>query len=830
VIAAELRDERTALLTDASVRGRAFGAALAHALDDALKAAYEDFAAAAGVALLALGSYGRRELCPGSDVDVLLVRASRGGPSADDFRVLAERLWYPLWDAGFVSGHGARTLKESLALANENLEALTAMLEVRLIAGDAELAAELERKVRDLAVRRSERMLHALADAAATRRIRPGPVAEMLEPDLKEGAGGLRDVQSLTWAGWAFGSPGGTSMLVQRGTLAPTDLDRVAAARELLLDARVALQRNTASRSDRLALQEQDAVAHALTYADADLLVRDLAAAAREVAWIVADVWNRVRDALSGPVGRIGRADVPLADGVLLRDQRVHIQADADGSVPARRALEAAAAAADRGASFDRTSLARLQAVTPPSWDLQERTAFLQLLRAGRNAVPVFEALDHEGVLVSLLPEWQRVRSLPQRNAYHRFTVDRHLLETVAQCASLIDDKGQPRTSHAEFDTQVARSCRHPELLLLGALLHDMAKGLPGDHSDAGAELASNVTRRLGLDHAGREIVAWLVRNHLLMADVATRRDLSDASVADSLAAACEGDVERLKLLYLLTIGDSLATGPAAWGPSKAVLVRDLFMKATAAIERGEARVLSVDRRRALEQEIGTARAAAFLSHLPDSYPLAFDDARMLAHEEMLRAGQAVRCENGDGSINVTVVVADRPGLLATLAGAFTVCGVDVVEAHVFGTTDGLALDVFDIVDTHGRLANSHEPLEQTIEAVLAGSLDLEARVAERRQGYVRAGDQLGPTHVDIRDDISQTDTVVEVHTDNSIGLLYQLAKTFIDRGIDLRVAKVATLGQRVVDVFYVRDAAGHKLDDHTTNALRAALTASATQ
>jgi len=314
------------------------------------------------------------------------------------------------------------------------------------------------------------------------------------------------------------------------------------------------------------------------------------------------------------------------------------------------------------------------------------------------------------------------------------------------------------------------------------------------------------------------------------MADVATRRDLSDASVADSLAAACEGDVERLKLLYLLTIGDSLATGPAAWGPSKAVLVRDLFMKATAAIERGEARVLSVDRRRALEQEIGTARAAAFLSHLPDSYPLAFDDARMLAHEEMLRAGQAVRCENGDGSINVTVVVADRPGLLATLAGAFTVCGVDVVEAHVFGTTDGLALDVFDIVDTHGRLANSHEPLEQTIEAVLAGSLDLEARVAERRQGYVRAGDQLGPTHVDIRDDISQTDTVVEVHTDNSIGLLYQLAKTFIDRGIDLRVAKVATLGQRVVDVFYVRDAAGHKLDDHTTNALRAALTASATQ
>ena len=309
-------------------------------------------------------------------------RATHGGPSLDDFRAIAEQCWYPLWDAGFVTGHGTRTLKESLALADDDLDALTALTELRLVAGDATLVAELERKVRDLGLRRSARTLGALADAATRRRARPGPVAEMLEPDLKDGAGGLRDVQSLTWAGWAYGTPGGVATLVERGTLAVTDLERTEAARELLLDVRVALHRVTGSRSDRLALQEQDAVALALGFADADALVHDLAAAARDVAWITADVWGRIRDTLSGPIGRIGRADLTLADGVVLHDHRVHILDDPDGTVPACRALEAGAAAAERDVSFDRTSLARLQTVDPPGWTPAERDAFLRLLRA----------------------------------------------------------------------------------------------------------------------------------------------------------------------------------------------------------------------------------------------------------------------------------------------------------------------------------------------------------------------------------------------------------------------------------------------------------------
>ena len=309
-------------------------------------------------------------------------------------------------------------------------------------------------------------------------------------------------------------------------------------------------------------------------------------------------------------------------------------------------------------APFERASLVRLRGMTDPTWDVWERAAFLRLLRTGERAIPVFEALDHEGVLVRLLPEWEHVRSRPQRNAYHRFTVDRHLLEVVAECVRLLDAADVPEP---DFDGVVARACRRPELLLLGALLHDIGKGRPGDHSQVGADTATAFTRRIGLDSEGREIVTWLVRNHLLMADVATRRDLSDASVADNLAATCAADAERLRLLYLLTIGDSRATGPAAWGPTKAALVRDLFEKAAAAIERGAATAVAADRRLALAAELGADDTAAYLEQLPDAYVLAFEVDEMREHAPLLASGNAVRCRRDEGGVSITIVAPDRP-------------------------------------------------------------------------------------------------------------------------------------------------------------------------
>jgi [protein-PII] uridylyltransferase len=813
-----LRDARVRLLADQTLRGSAFGAALADAVDAALVEAFGDVGDAGEVALVGLGSYARRELCPGSDVDVLLVHNLRGRRSADAVRTLTEQLWYPLWDAGFVTGHGARTIRESVALADDDLDALTALLDVRLIAGVGELAVDLERKARELAARRRSRVLPVLADAADLRRMRPGAIAEMLEPDLKEGAGGLRDLQALEWGGWALGAPGGRETFVERGFLTADDLARVETGRELLLDIRVALQRVTNSRSDRLALQEQDAVGAQLGFESADALVRDLASAARDIAWISGDVWSRVRDLLGGPPGQ-GAPDQLLAHGVVLRAGRVHIQAEPDGSVPPLRTLEAACAAAEHAVPFDRTSLTRLQATREPTWDVWQRAGFVRLLRSGGDAVPVFEALDHEGVLTRLLPEWEHVRSRPQRNAYHRFTVDRHLLEAVAQCAKLLDagEVRHPPGREVDVDAVVARACRRPELLLFGALLHDISKGMPGDHSQVGGETAARVGRRMHFDSEGREIVEWLVRNHLLMAEVATRRDLSDASVADNVAAACSGDAERLRLLYLLTIGDSRATGPAAWNPSKAALVRDLFVKAAAAIERGASNAVAADRREALDERLGTERARAFLARLPEEYVFAFDVDTMCMHDELLRASPTVRCERvAGGHVAVTVVADDRPGLLVTLAGALTVCGLDVLGASLFGTTDGLALDVFRAADPFGRVADDNGArVTRTIESALAGDIDLAAKVDERRRAYAPiARPTLAEVHVDVDYEASETDTVVEVHADDDIGLLYRLASAFTELALDVRIAKVATTGTRVVDVFYVRDANARKIDD----------------
>jgi [protein-PII] uridylyltransferase len=816
-----LRDARASLLAEPGLGGAAFGQALAGLLDETLRALW-DPAPRPRVALVALGSYGRRELAPGSDIDVLLLHDARGrAPAA--VRELAERLWYPLWDAGFVTGHATRTLKESLTLAASELDALTAMVEARWVAGDEQLTAQLLARARDLIARRAGTVLRTLADAAAQRRVRPGAVAEVLEPDLKEGAGGLRDIQSLEWAGFALGVPG-TAGLVARGFLSDDDAGRLRAGRERLLDVRVALHRVTGGRSDLLVLQEQDAVARAVGAADADVLVRDLATIAREVAWVTRDVWMRVEDHLSGPPGRVARPDRVLAEGVVMREGRVALTED--GTIPALRVLEAAAAAADAGVPFDRSSLVRLRAMDEPGWDVWERAAFLRLLRAGERAVPVFEALDHEGVLVRLLPEWEHVRSRPQRNAYHRFTVDRHLLEAVAECARLLDAGDAP---DPDFDGVVARACRRPELLLLGALLHDVGKGRAGDHSEAGARTAERIVRRMGLDSEGREIVVWLVRRHLLMADVATRRDLADATVAHNLADACAGDAERLRLLYLLTIGDSRATGPAAWGPSKAALVRDLFVKAAAAIERGAAVAVASDRRDAVAARLGAGETARFLARLPDGYLLAFDADEVVEHHALVAAAPAVRCRRDDGHVTITVVARDRPGLLATLAGAITVCGLDVIEANLFGTTDGLALDVFRAADPFGRVARGVDAVERTLHQALGGELDVDRRVAERRRDYQRPRAP-GPVEVLVVADESATDTVVEVHADDEIGLLYRLASALAALDLDVRVAKAATLGERVVDVFYVRDARGAKVvDPARIEELRARLVAGLT-
>jgi [protein-PII] uridylyltransferase len=702
---------------------------------------------------------------------VILVHDGR-----DDIAAVTDRLWYPLWDAGFVLGHATRTKKEAVALADRDLDALTALLDARLVAGDDNLFADLVARIRDLAQRRRGRLVRDLRSAVESRREKFGLVSEMLEPNLKDGGGGLRDLQSLAWAGWTVGEPGGLDALVARGYLRPGDPERLAAARARLLDVRVALHRVTGSRSDALTLQEQDAVAGETGAADADALVRALAGDARSVAWITSDVYDRLQAAERGPGGRVARRDRVVGDGVLLRDGRVGFPADA--TVDGKLALRAAAAAGETGAPFDRASLERCAAIERVAWDDDARAAFIALLRAGRRAVPVFEALDQAGVLSRLVPEWERVRSLPQRNAYHRYTVDRHLLEAVAECAALLDAEG--------YDGDVARRAR-VDVLLLAALLHDIGKGMDGDHSVVGAEAAVGLARRIGLDEPGIATLDWLVRNHLVLAQTATRRDLSEETTITRFGRLV-GTADRLDLLYALTVADSRATGPAAWSRAKAALVRELFSKTDSLLELGVVGAgLDAHREETLDR-----------------------------HKELLAGGVVAVSwrDRDDGTLECAVAAPDRTGLLARVAGVLALFGFDIRDAGGY-IADGMALEVFDGADRFGRLGDEEgrDAAATTLRAALKGEISVEEQLRARMRRYPMPK-AAGDVAVVIDEDASPSATVVEVHAPDHVGLLAQVAATFADLDVDVRTAKVSTLGDRVVDVFYVRDAAGDKIAD----------------
>ncbi len=709
-----------------------------------------------GLALVAVGGYGRGELCPASDLDVLLLHA--GGRDAGE---VATRLWYPMWDEGQKVGHAVRTVRDALALASEDLDTATSLLEVRHLAGDPALTAELGQRARAAWAKRGRRWLARLAESVEARHARAGEVAFHLEPDLKAGRGGLRDVHALGWAGHAH------QVLLDDD---PGPLDR---AYELLLAARVALHRRTGRATDVLTLQEQDGVAADLGpdlgFDGADELMARVAAAGRAIAWRSDETWYRVRSGLAGPGWARSRRDRHLAPGVVLRDGEVHLAADADPAGDPALALVAAAEAAGRGTRIDRDSLARLAAAAvpfPEPWPDRARAALVDLLRAGHDAVPVIEALDQLGIWCRVLPEWETVRSRPQRNAYHRFTVDRHLCECAANAAGLVH--------------RVDR----PDLLVLGALLHDIGKGRPGDHTEVGIELVTVIGARLGLAPADVDTLVAMVRHHLLLPDVATRRDLADAATIAAVAAAV-GDVSTLRLLDALTEADSLATGPAAWGRWKAGLVAELVDRTAEALG---GRPATGDR--------------------PAPFPT--DE-----HRALLAAGQPVVRGAGD---TLTVVAPDRPGLFSRVAGVLALHGLGVLSADATASEGG----------PHGPMALEHvrvqpsraEPVDwgrvtADLERALAGRLAVQSRLAERARTYARRhAPPTTPPRLLVDNQASATATVVEVHAADSIGLLYRITRALAELDLDIRSAKVQTLGDAVVDAFYVRGADSAKITD----------------
>ncbi len=750
----DIRARRQAVIDDSSRQGRGLCRALSAVTDQWLG---EIFASATHdapspkLALVAVGGYGREELAPGSDLDVWLLHG--GSLDAAALSALAERVWYPVWDVGLKLGHAVLTSRQALALAAKELDTATAALSTRHLAGDESLAADVRVRSQAQWRKRSSRFLAELGDRVAARHASGEEVAFLLEPDIKEARGGLRDVHALGWAEAA------------RPVLLAGDAAALVEAEDTLLDVRVELHRATGRASDELLLERQDEIAAALGDASADALMARVAVAARTVAWTGDEVWHRLSSSLAGPLGRLARRDRPLGPGLVLRDAEVHVDAEAEVEGDGSLVLRAAAAAASANVPIERPSLERLGAAAPVldgPWPSGAREALVELLATGRNAIPVLEALDQRGLVHRVLPEWEPNRSRPQRNAYHTFTVDRHLCEAAANAAALTAD--------------VAR----PDLLLVGAWLHDLGKGYPGDHTEVGMELMAEVAPRMGFAGGDVAVLVDLVRHHLLLPDVATRRDLADDDVIEGVAAAV-GSIDTLELLAALTEADSLATGPSAWGTWKAGLMAEL-----------------------VERVAHVLRGGAVAEVTAGGFP--GPEVRRLLNE-------GTRVVSGEGNV-LTVVAPDRPGLFSRVAGtlalkAVAVRGADAVSA------EGMAASQF--VVEPGPAGCDWDEVATAVGLALDGRLALAARLAQRSSAS-RAQPQgsalLAAPRVRVDNHASATSTIVEVRAPDRVGVLYRITAALAELDLDIRVAKVATLGSEVVDTFYVSTAGGAKVSD----------------
>ena len=750
------RDARRELLSRPVTSRPARRRALTALTDDWLAAVFEASGAEGlGACLVAVGGYGRGDLTAGSDLDLLLVLPDRVDPTDARVAEVVDRLWYPAWDSGVPVDHSVRTPAEVRRAAAQDIRVILGLLDARPIAGDILLGERVASAIladwRALARTR----LDEVRASVEARRARHGDAAHLLEPDLKESYGGLRDsgILDAVAASWVTDVP-------REG------LDEV---RSSLLDVRDALHDCALEEgrrpSDVLRTQDQEDVARRLGLDGRDAMLRELGEAARAIAYASDTMWHRISRLQRGRsdrgvrrrLRRPGPERVPLAEGVVVHDGEVALAADARPDRDPALVLRFAAAAAQAGLPVSPASVARLareSAPMPVPWPADARDALVSLLGSGIGLVPVWEALDQHGLVVRLIPEWAAVRSAPQGNPVHLYRVDRHLVETAGAAAAHLRDVGRP------------------DLLVLGALLHDIGKGHPGDHSEVGARLTDVIAVRMGLDAADRSVLVCLVRHHLLLPDTATRRDLDDPLTVEQVAAAVES-VETLDLLRALTYADAAATGPGAWSEWKAALVDDL-----------------------------AARTRARLSGaLPPAPPaMAERHAHLLASE-----GVALVLESGSPASRIIVAAPDRPGLLGAIAGVLAVHRLEVKAADT-ETVGERAITAWTVVPFYGDFP-SLDLVRADILRALSGEWDVRERLAHRRRGTTGA-----PPRVDFVPGAASDADVLEVRAHDEPALLHRIGEAIREAGASITAARIETLGSEAVDVFYLRAAGGGTL------------------
>jgi [protein-PII] uridylyltransferase len=731
---------------------RAVRAAEADAL---CQQAYESVGAPdTAVALVAVGGYGREELAPYSDLDIVLVHDAEAEVGS-----WAGEIWYPLWDSGFKIDHSVRSVPEMLDQAESDLKVAMGLLDIRHLAGDPNLTLRLRTAILAAWRRDAKERLPELQTLVRDRFRLLGELAHNSVPDLKEATGGLRDATVLKAlvATWLVDVPHG----------------ELETCRQALLDVRDALHTAAGRGNDRIAPELWADMAPLLDLPDPAAVQLHVRSLGRRMTHLSRLSWRRVDAVLRRPpraaAGRRPQLE-SIGGGLAVAYEEIVLDRDARPREDPFLLLRAAAEAAERDLVLEPTTTARLVADVPPlpePWPAEARDLMVRLLAAGPGLLAVWETLDETDALDRFLPEWERVRLLPHASTVHRFTVDRHLVETCIEAATLI--------------RRVAR----PDVLMVAALLHDIGKGQLTEHCVAGEPIARDIARRMGFDERETELVAHLVRWHLLLPETATTRDAEDPATVE-LVTSRIGDREELELLFALTEADARATSEKAWTSWRASLVTSLVRRSAAELSDNEP---------------------------PASIHRDVEIPRSVRADP--RAVSVSVEETGDGS-TVTVVSGDRVGLLADAAAMLALQKVSVRAARAWNE-DEFGVSVWHV----DRTGLDGAVLRERLDAVVDGRVDPAARLRPSDSGA------LAPTVV-VRPEASERATVIEVRAADRPGVVHLVCAALARLGLSVTSAHVDTLGPQAVDVFYVQEAQAGSLSDTraaaAAHAVRAAL------
>lgn len=806
-------------------------------------------------AVIAQGGYGRRELNPESDLDLLFLHTNKLTPHVE---TVTEKVLYALWDAGLQVGHAMRNVPECIRLAKNEMKVRTALLDARYLCGEAALSGELEKAVEEQLVQRSgEAFIREKLEDNRTRHERYGGSVYLLEPEIKEGEGGLRDIHTALWIARVKRNVRRMEGLADSGILSARELEELITSQDFLLRVRNELHFLTGKHQDQLTFELQERIAPELGFGDEgkvraveafmrsyylhaaqvsrlSSLVINCALEERERGWW--RVWSPGREIRPGI--RLHRKTLSITDpGLIAAEPGILISIFHD--------------AQKQGAEIGYKTREILRRNTELIDDSFRRSAagnlpFFEILKWKDRVYETLKEMHACGVLGAFIPEFGRLLCMALHDLYHIYTVDQHSLRLIGELERL--KAGEFREAFPLL-TQLARDVEKVEVLYLALLFHDIGKGLGGGHSETGSQIAKTVARRMRLNADDTAQLEFLVRYHLVFASTAFRRDLEDEKTITDFAALM-GNVSNLRMLYLLTYCDMRSVGPDVWNNWKGSLLEELYVKTLevlASQEKGEVR--RQDRRSRVRRtkvrllrgplrEAPRERVKHFFESMPERYFLSTPEDEIPGHFELMEQLSeqtyvcTVRHFPESQCSKMAICTRDRPGLFASITGVFAALGMDILSARIATRRDGLILDVFRI--SHGGKTEmmmeerKWQRVRETLEQVLSGGRDVARLVADsERPSLLRKRAPKVSTMIQIDNEASAEFTVVEVYTQDRIGVLFAITYALHRLGVSIHIAKISTNVDQVADVFYVTDESGAKIrDEERLESIRRDLTA----